>query len=70
MEGVSVLDIKRKEIFEEDFTKTMMDYLMFKEEINVKEYKQEFLYNKIGYVPQKAVIFNGTVSSNVRYGNR
>ena len=37
--------------------------------VNVKEYDLEYLYNKIGYVPQKAVIFNGTVSSNVSYGN-
>jgi ATP-binding cassette subfamily B protein len=36
--------------------------------INVKEYDSEFLNNKIGYVPQKAVMFNGTVSSNVSYG--
>ncbi len=36
--------------------------------VNVKDYDLEFLYNKIGYVPQKAVIFNGTVSSNVSYG--
>lgn len=37
--------------------------------VNVKEYTQEFLHNKIGYVPQKAVMFNGTVKSNVAYGN-
>ena len=37
--------------------------------INVKKYKQEILRNKIGYVPQKAVLFNGTVSSNVAYGD-
>ncbi len=37
--------------------------------INVKEYKQEYLYNKLGYVPQKAVIFDGSVSFNVGYGN-
>ena len=37
--------------------------------INVKEYKMEALNNKIGYVPQKAVIFNGTVSENVSYGD-
>ncbi|WP_312060199.1 ABC transporter ATP-binding protein [Anaerotignum sp.] len=37
--------------------------------INVKEYKQEELYNKIGYVPQKAVMFRGTVSSNVGFGD-
>lgn len=37
--------------------------------INVKDYTQEFLHNKIGYVPQKAVMFNGTVESNVAYGD-
>lgn len=36
--------------------------------INVKEYKLEELNNKLGYVPQKAVMFSGTVSSNVAYG--
>lgn len=36
--------------------------------INVKDYKLEKLYNKIGYVPQKAVIFSGTIKSNVLYG--
>lgn len=37
--------------------------------IDVKEYTQEFLHNKIGYIPQKAVMFNGTVSSNITYGD-
>ncbi|MCL2059443.1 MAG: ABC transporter ATP-binding protein/permease [Oscillospiraceae bacterium] len=36
--------------------------------VNVKDYKQEFLYNKIGYAPQNPVLFKGTVSSNVGYG--
>ena len=36
--------------------------------INVKEYKLENLYNKIGYIPQKAVMFTGSVNSNVAYG--
>ncbi len=36
--------------------------------VNVKEYTQEALHSKIGYVPQKAVLFKGTVSSNVAYG--
>lgn len=36
---------------------------------NVKEYTQESLHNKMGYVPQKAVIFKGTVSTNVGYGD-
>ena len=36
--------------------------------VNVKDYTQEFLHDKLGYVPQKAVIFNDTVSGNVSYG--
>lgn len=36
--------------------------------INVKEYTEESLYNKLGYIPQKAVMFNGTVSENIAYG--
>lgn len=37
--------------------------------VNIKEYTQEALNNKIGYVPQKAVLFKGSVSSNVAYGD-
>lgn len=37
--------------------------------VNVKDYKLESLYNKIGYVPQKAVLFKGSVTSNVAYGD-
>jgi len=37
--------------------------------INVKDYTQEALHNKLGYVPQKAVLFDGTVASNVAYGD-
>ena len=36
--------------------------------VNVKDYTQEFLHNKLGYVSQKAVIFNDTVKNNVSYG--
>lgn len=36
---------------------------------NVKDYTEEALHNKIGYVPQKAVIFDGTVKFNVAYGD-
>ena len=36
--------------------------------INIKEYNQTSLHNKLGYVPQKAVMFSGTVASNVAYG--
>lgn len=38
--------------------------------IDVREYKQEELHNRIGYISQKAVLFSGTVSSNVAYGER
>lgn len=37
--------------------------------INVKEYKFEALNNKLGYVPQKAVMFAGTVNYNISYGD-
>ena len=37
--------------------------------INIKDYTLNSLHNKIGYVPQKAVIFTGTVKSNIRYGD-
>lgn len=37
--------------------------------VNVKDYKLEALNNKIGYVPQKAVLFKGTVKSNVAFGD-
>jgi ATP-binding cassette subfamily B protein len=36
--------------------------------VNVREYDMEALNNKLGYVPQKAVMFTGNVSSNVSYG--
>ena len=37
--------------------------------INVREYTTEALNNKLGYVPQKAVMFTGTVEENVSYGD-
>lgn len=36
--------------------------------VNVKDYKLSILNNKLGYVPQKAFMFNATVSENVAYG--
>ena len=36
--------------------------------MNVKEYTQEALKNRIGYVSQKAILFSGTVAGNVAYG--
>ena len=37
--------------------------------MNVREYKQEKLHDKLGYVPQKAVMFTGSVFENVSYGD-
>ncbi len=37
--------------------------------VNVKEYDQKTLVEKIGYVSQKAVLFSGTVKDNVVYGS-
>lgn len=37
--------------------------------INVKEYSQYALRNKIGYVSQKATLFGGTIKSNVAFGD-
>lgn len=36
--------------------------------IDVREYSKEELGNKIGVVPQKAILFSGTVSENIRWG--
>lgn len=36
---------------------------------NVREYTMDALHNKLGYVSQKAVMFSGTVESNVAYGD-
>lgn len=36
--------------------------------INIKEYTQEALHRKLGYVSQRAVMFRGSVLSNVTYG--
>ena len=36
--------------------------------INVKDYKSELLYNIVGYVPQKAVMFDGSINYNVSFG--
>ncbi|MCL1790653.1 MAG: ABC transporter ATP-binding protein/permease [Peptococcaceae bacterium] len=37
--------------------------------VNARDYTLESLYNKIGYVPQRAVLFKGTVNSNVAFGD-
>ena len=38
------------------------------DDVNIKDYDFKTLYNKLGYVSQKAVIFDGTVKSNITFG--
>jgi len=37
--------------------------------VNVKDVPQKELRNRIGFVPQKGVLFSGTIESNIKYGN-
>lgn len=37
---------------------------------DIREVSQEALRDKIGFVPQKAFLFSGTIAENLRYGNR
>ncbi|MGL5259814.1 MAG: ABC transporter ATP-binding protein [Lachnospiraceae bacterium] len=37
--------------------------------VNVREYEQHSLHNKIGYVSQKAILFTGDIKSNITYGD-
>ena len=39
------------------------------DDINVKDYNLKTLHEKIGYVPQKAVIFNDSIMNNILYGD-
>ncbi len=36
--------------------------------INIKDYKLENLYSKIGYISQKAILFKGTIKENIAFG--
>ena len=38
--------------------------------IDVRDYDTEVLRNKIGFVPQKAVLFSGTIDSNIAFGDK
>ena len=38
--------------------------------IDVRDYDMNSLYDRLGYVPQKAVMFNGTIKYNVSYGKK
>ena len=37
--------------------------------VDIRNLKLEDLYDQIGYVPQKGVLFSGTIASNIKYGN-
>ena len=37
--------------------------------VDICQLKLEDLYDQIGYVPQKGVLFSGTIASNIKYGN-
>ena len=37
--------------------------------VDIRLLKLEDLYDQIGYVPQKGVLFSGTIASNIKYGN-
>ena len=61
------------EIFEEDFTKTMMDYLMFKQGIDVKEFSDS-LVKKVMYDSEISskenditIVLKGKVAQNETY---
>ena len=45
------------------------DGAVYVDGVNVKDYEQKALHQKLGYIPQKAVIFSGTVASNISYGD-
>ena len=45
------------------------DGAVYVDGVNVKDYQLKELNNKIGYIPQKAFMFNGTVFDNVSYGD-
>jgi len=36
--------------------------------VDVREWKQDELRARIGYVPQKAMLFSGTIADNIRFG--
>ena len=37
--------------------------------VDVRKMTQHELRDRLGYVPQKGVLFSGTIDSNIRYGN-
>ncbi|MFA6940963.1 MAG: ABC transporter ATP-binding protein [Clostridiaceae bacterium] len=39
------------------------------DDVDIRDISQENLRSKIGFVPQNAVLFSGTISNNIRFGN-
>ena len=37
--------------------------------MNIKDVPQKELRKKVGFVPQKGMLFSGTIESNIKYGN-
>jgi len=56
------VDSSQKHIFEMGKTKTFGD-------IDIRDVSQKELRNRIGYVPQKGILFSGTIASNLRYAD-
>ena len=40
------------------------------DDVDVRDLKLKDLYSQIGYVPQKGVLFSGTIKSNIKFGNK
>ena len=40
------------------------------DDVDVREYKLSSLYDKLGYVSQKAILFSGTIKDNVSFGKK
>ena len=38
--------------------------------VDVRDYESSSLHDRLGYVPQKAIMFNGTINYNVSYGKK
>ena len=40
------------------------------DDINIKDYDTKYLYEKLGYIPQKAIMFDGSINYNISYGDK
>ncbi len=38
--------------------------------LDIREMSQKYLRSKLGYVPQKGILFSGTIESNIKFGNK